>query len=85
MLAGLSSSRFQRLFRAHVGVPFRRFRLWQRMSVVAGALASGGTLTYAAHEAGFASSSHLSKSFRRMFGLRPRDLLRMRADHRVAR
>lgn len=71
--AGLSVSRFQHLFRESTGMPFRRYRLWRRMAVVMGVLATGGTLTTAAHEAGFSSSAHLSATFRAMFGLRPSD------------
>lgn len=69
--AGLSPSRFQALFAVAVGMPFRRYRLWRRMALVMRALGEGQTLTEAAHEAGFASSAHLSTSFRAMFGLAP--------------
>jgi AraC-like DNA-binding protein len=69
--AGLSASRLQALLTPAVGMPFRRYRLWRRMAVVMRTLAAGGTLTDAAHEAGFAGSSHLSATFRAMFGLMP--------------
>jgi AraC-like DNA-binding protein len=36
--------------------------------------AAGGSLTDAAHEAGFADSAHLSRTFRRMFGVAPSSL-----------
>jgi AraC-like DNA-binding protein len=78
-LAGLSSSRFQHVFREAVGVPFRRYRLWRRMSVVARALGRNTGLTDAAHEAGFSSSAHLSSTFRTMFGITPSSLLSARA------
>ncbi|MBU4611777.1 helix-turn-helix transcriptional regulator [Achromobacter sp. GG226] len=74
-LAELSPSWFQARFRRAVGMPFRRYRLWRRMAVVMAALGEGRTLTEAAHGAGFASSSHLSATFREMFGLAPSDLL----------
>ena len=74
-MAGLSSSRFQHVFREAVGVPFRRYRLWRRMGVVARALAARASLTDAAHEAGFSSSAHLSSTFRTMFGITPSSLL----------
>ena len=74
-LAGLSPSWFQARFRRAVGMPFRRYRLWRRMAVVMAALAQGQTLTEAAHGAGFASSAHLSTTFREMFGLAPSDLM----------
>ncbi|GAA1536562.1 helix-turn-helix domain-containing protein [Actinomadura kijaniata] len=68
---GLSTSRFLRLFAAHTGTTFRRYRLWARMLLAARAIAERATLTDAAAEAGFASPSHFSDAFARMFGLRP--------------
>ena len=68
-LACLSPSRFRARFDAEVGLPFRRYRLWRRMALVMRSIAQGRDLTVAALEAGFSSSSHLSSSFKRMFGL----------------
>lgn len=67
----LSPSRLQHLFREGLGVPFRRYRLWRRMALAMRVVRDGGTLTAAAHTAGFASSAHFSTAFRRMFGLAP--------------
>ncbi len=80
---GLSGSHFQRLFRAGVGVPYRRFRVWCRMVLAVTAVAAGRSLTEAAHEAGFASSAHLSSSFREMFGLAPSRLLALPARFHI--
>ncbi|MFO0207430.1 MAG: helix-turn-helix transcriptional regulator [Betaproteobacteria bacterium] len=74
-LACLSPSRFRARFDAELGLPFRRYRLWRRMSAVMRTVAAGGSLTEAAHAAGFASSAHLSSTFKRMFGLTATDLL----------
>jgi AraC-like DNA-binding protein len=74
-LACLSPSRFRARFDAEVGLPFRRYRLWRRMAAVMRTIAAGGSLTEAAHAAGFSSSAHLSSTFRRMFGLTASDLL----------
>lgn len=74
-LACLSPSRFRARFDAELGLPFRRYRLWRRMAAVMRTIAAGGTLTAAAHAAGFASSAHLSSAFKRMFGLTASDLL----------
>ena len=74
-LACLSPSRFRARFDAEVGLPFRRYRLWRRMALVMRTLAGGGSLTDAAMAAGFASSAHLSTSFKRMFGLSASDIL----------
>jgi AraC-like DNA-binding protein len=76
-MAGLSASRFQELFRQSVGVPFRRYRLWRRMSVVVRELSAGESLTEAAFNAGFSSSAHLSSTFKAMFGLTPSRLARL--------
>lgn len=74
-LACLSPSRFRARFDAELGLPFRRYRLWRRMAAVMRTVAGGGTLTEAAHAAGFSSSAHLSSTFKRMFGLTASDLL----------
>jgi len=73
-LAHLSPSRFRARFDAELGLPFRRYRLWRRMAVVMRTLSVGGNLTDAATAAGFASSAHLSSTFKRMFGLSPSDI-----------
>jgi len=74
-LACLSPSHFRARFDAELGLPFRRYRLWRRMAAVMRTVAAGGSLTRAAHAAGFASSAHLSSAFKRMFGLAASDLL----------
>ncbi|MEM1416087.1 MAG: AraC family transcriptional regulator [Myxococcota bacterium] len=75
--AGLSASRFQHVFRAATGMPFRRYRLWRRMALAVATIARGRTLTEAAHDAGFAGSAHFSAAFRDMFGLPPSALVRL--------
>ena len=71
---GLSASRFMHLFRAEVGVPFRRYRLWARLGAAVSQFASGARWTDAALDSEFASSSHLSDAFRAMFGISPSTL-----------
>ncbi|MFI9401883.1 helix-turn-helix domain-containing protein [Nocardia sp. NPDC052316] len=66
---GLSTSRFLHLFSASAGTSFRRYRLWGRLLAVAGAVADGVDLTRASVDAGFASASHFSDTFRTLFGL----------------
>jgi AraC-like DNA-binding protein len=77
---GLSPSRFMHVFRDHVGVSFRRYRLWARLRIAMRAVAGGRSLTRAAHDAAFASSSHLSDSFRRAFGVKPSSLAGIRIE-----
>lgn len=70
-VVGLSAGRFRHLFASEVGTPWRRFQVWLKLYAAVRALASGSSLTDAAHEAGFADSAHFSRSFRRMFGIVP--------------
>jgi len=67
--AGLSPSRASHLFVEETGLPFRTYVLWLRIQRAVEAHAHGASLTEAAQEAGFSDSAHLSRTFRRMFGL----------------
>jgi len=73
--AGLSTSRLQHLFQAETGVPLRRFRLWIRFRRALERTAAGASLTTAAFDAGFASSTHFSHAFKAMFGVSPASVL----------
>lgn len=66
--AGLSPSRFQHLFADEVGVPYRRFRIWQRLRRAIGEIAAGSRFTDAAHQAGFFDQAHFARAFRQTFG-----------------
>lgn len=68
---GLSAGRLSHLFPDQVGIPIRPYVLWLRLQRAADALARGSNLTEAAHAAGFADAAHLSRTFRRMFGIPP--------------
>lgn len=72
--AGLSSGRLIHVFSSEVGIPMRRYMLWLRLQRAAATLERGGTLTEAAYEAGFADGAHLTRVFRRMFGIRPSEV-----------
>ncbi len=65
----LSQSRARHLFAADTGLPFKTFVLWQRLGRAVELYAEGHSLTEAAHEAGFADSAHLSRTFRKTFGI----------------
>lgn len=65
---GLSTSHFLRLFAQSTGTTFRRYQQWARIRQVVGGLAAGHDLTRSAIEAGFASPSHFSDTFRETFG-----------------
>lgn len=66
---GLSPSRASHLFVSQTGLAFRTYVLWLRVTRAIDAYASGVSLTEAAQEGGFSDSAHLSRTFRRMFGL----------------
>jgi AraC family transcriptional regulator len=67
--AHLSPSRARHRFAADTGLPFKTFVLWQRLERAVELYAKGHSLTVAAHEAGFADSAHLSRTFRKTFGI----------------
>lgn len=69
--AHLSPSRFRHLFILQTGTVFRAYVLWLRLHVAIRAAMAGQSWTAAAHEAGFADSAHLTRTFRRMFGIAP--------------
>lgn len=82
-VAGLSPPRLQHLFKEVTGTTPRRYRLWQRLRTAVVQLAQGQGLTGAAHAAGFADSSHLSRTAREFFGLAPRQIVHGRPGLRI--
>jgi AraC family transcriptional regulator len=66
---GLSPGRARHLFVERTGLPFRTYLLWLRLTRAVEIYSGGASLTQAAHGAGFADSAHLSRTFRRMFGI----------------
>lgn len=66
---GLSPGRARHLFVEQTGLPFRTYLLWQRLNRALELFVGHASLTEAAHGAGFADSAHLSRTFRRMFGI----------------
>lgn len=73
---GISATRLTHLFTEQVGIPLRPYILWLRLHVAISRVRSGDDLTAAAHAAGFADSSHLTRTCRRTFGLPPSALSR---------
>jgi AraC-like DNA-binding protein len=65
----------QHLFLAETGVPLRRFRIWLRFRRALERIGAGASLTTAALDAGFASSTHFSHAFKAMFGVSPASVL----------
>lgn len=75
-LVHLSPGRFRHLFVEETGTTFRAYALWVRIQHAIGAMMAGRSWTEAAHDAGFADSAHLSRTFRRMFGVSPNMIVR---------
>lgn len=71
---GISESRLGHLFGEELGLPFRTYVAWLRVRAAAGAVQAGSTLAAAAYSAGFADAAHLTRTFRRMFGIVPSHL-----------
>lgn len=67
--AFLSEGRFSHLFRAQTGMTFAAYLVYQRILNVYAGVIQGKTVTQAAIEAGFASSSHFADVNRRVFGM----------------
>lgn len=65
----LSPERFRHLFLAQTGVRFRAYVLWLRLEIALAAYVEGHSLTDAAQAGGFADSAHLSRTFKKMFGI----------------
>lgn len=71
----LSPSRFAHLFSDEVGIPFRRYLLWRRLTRAMLLVSRGGTLSRAAHDAGFSDAAHFTRTFYQMFGIPPSAML----------
>ncbi len=67
----LSESRFIHLFSEQIGIPVRRYLLWLRIAEGITNIVDDPSLTDAAHNLGFADSAHFSRTFRRIFGMKP--------------
>lgn len=65
----LSEGRLTHLFKDEVGIPLRRYLLWKRLKDALDLIINGKDITYAAYEAGFSDSSHLSRTFKETFGI----------------
>ncbi len=88
--AGLSRSYLEKLFKAQTGLPITRYRLRYRIYLAAILLGMGYSITDAALRAGFASSSHFSRTYRALTGETASQMLlksgaEILMEHRVLR
>ncbi|WP_394841413.1 AraC family transcriptional regulator [Pendulispora brunnea] len=72
----LSPGRLMHAFSDSIGVPLRPYLAWLKLQRAAAAIVSGMPLAQAAHAAGFADAAHMTRTFRRMFGMSPSVLIR---------
>jgi len=72
----LSPGRFAHLFAEHVGLPFRRYMLWRKVTRAMVAISRGLNLGEAAHAADFADAAHLTRTFNQTFGIPPSAFMR---------
>lgn len=72
----LSPSRFAHLFKQQVGLPFRRYMLWRKLTRAMLVIGREKTIATAAHAADFADAAHLTRTFYQMFGIAPSVLMR---------
>jgi len=68
---GLSPGRLMHVFTESVGIPLRPYLSWLRVQRAAVAIVNGTPLGEAAHVAGFADASHMTRTFKRMIGAAP--------------
>jgi AraC-like DNA-binding protein len=70
-VADLDRWSLARQFRAAFGTSPRRFRTMRQLDQVRRSVRCGASLAEAAYEAGFADQSHMSRQFKRAYGLTP--------------
>lgn len=72
----LSPCPLMHVFTESVGVPLRPYLRWLRFQRAVSAIVAGAPLSSAAAEAGFSDAAHMTRTFKRMFGLTPSALQR---------
>ncbi|MDC9597537.1 helix-turn-helix transcriptional regulator [Xenorhabdus anantnagensis] len=70
----LSESRFLHLFRDQVGINFRAYLLWLRLSDAIEEIHMTDSLTLIANNCGFSDTAHFSRTCKMAYGMRPSDL-----------
>ncbi len=70
----LSGSRLQHLFKSQTGISIKKYLQWKKLIDGISIITSGKNFTFASHEAGFADSAHMSRTFKEMFGINLLDI-----------
>lgn len=72
----LSPGRFAHLFKEELGLPFRRYMLWRKVTRAMLSIGKERTIAAAAHSGDFSDAAHLTRTFYQMFGIPPSVLMR---------
>ncbi|MBC7302115.1 MAG: AraC family transcriptional regulator [Nocardia sp.] len=72
---GISPSRLSHVVADQIGLPYSAWRRWTRLQRGFAVVRDGGSLTDAAHTAGFADSAHLARTCRDLIGITPTEAL----------
>lgn len=75
-LVHLSPGRFAHLFKEQLGLPFRRYMLWRKLTRAMLVIGRESNIASAAHAADFADAAHLTRTFNQMFGMPPSVMMR---------
>ncbi len=75
-LVHLSPDRFSHVFKDQLGLPFRRYLLWRKVTRAMVGIGRARTIADAAHASAFADAAHLTRTFNEMFGIPPSVLMR---------
>jgi len=82
-LAGMDRFTLARQFRAVFGTSPHRYLVMRRLEKAKAELGEGATLASAAHASGFADQSHMTRHFKRAFGMTPGRWRRLCAASRI--
>lgn len=69
--AGLSPTYLSRVFRRETGLPPHAYQVLMRLRLAKGLLGEGVSIAQAAVEAGFYDQAHLTRHFKRVYGVTP--------------
>jgi AraC family transcriptional regulator len=72
----LSPGRFAHLFKDELGLPFRHYMLWRKVTRAMLSMGRERTIAAAAQHGDFADAAHLTRTFSQMFGITPSALMR---------
>ena len=72
----LSPGRFAHIFKDEVGLPFKRYMLWRKVTRAMLSMGNERTLAAAAQSGDFADAAHLTRTFHQMFGIPPSVMMR---------